>query len=280
MKPAAFEFFRPQTLDEALRLLAEHQDDARLLAGGQSLVPLMNFRLATPGILIDLNRVAGLAGIHVDDAFLRIRTMTRQQELIDSPLVTTHAPLLAAAARFVGHIQTRSRGTIGGSLAHADPSAELPVALVALDARLEIKSTCGTREVAARGFFRDALVSDLAPDEILIEIAIPRVRPLARFSFREFSRRHGDFAIVAAAVQCDPPHLSIALAGIEAIPRLCKHLMDTLHMNDLSRESIELGIDRELADVTPNADLQASGEFRCQLARVLLRDCLSEVLPT
>lgn len=279
MKPAAFEFFSPQSLDEALSLLSEYQENARVLAGGQSLVPLMNLRLAAPGVLIDLNRVEGLTGIHTDGPRLRIKAMTRQQELIDHPLVAEHAPLLAAAARCVGHVQTRSRGTIGGSLAHADPSAELPVALVALDAQLEVRSSRGMRAVPARRFARDALVNDLEPDEVLIEIAIPSTRASARVSFRELSRRHGDFAIVAVAAQYDADNLSIAIGGLEAVPRLCTQLMDTLRAQGFSRAGIEAGIERELAGVTPNEDLQASGEYRRQLARVVLHDCLREVLP-
>jgi carbon-monoxide dehydrogenase medium subunit/2-furoyl-CoA dehydrogenase FAD binding subunit len=277
MKPAAFELFRPQSLDEALHLLAGH-DDARLLAGGQSLVPLLNFRLATPGVIIDLNRVGELSGIWLDGRTLRIRAMTRQQELIENPLVAQHAPLLAAATRRVGHVQTRSRGTVGGSLAHADPSAELPAALVALDAQLKIRSVRGTRNTPVRAFFRDALVSDLAPDEILVEIVVPCAGASARHSFHELARRHGACAIVAAA-QCDPPEISVALAGLEATPRLCTQLMDFLRGSRLSRDGIEAAIERELAAVTANSDLQASGEFRIHLARVLLRDCLNEVLP-
>lgn len=278
MKPAAFELIRPRSLDEAVRLLGQHQENGRVLAGGQSLVPLMNFRLAAPGVLIDLNRVEGLAGILAEGSHLRIKAMTRQQELIDHPLVAEHAPLLAAAARCVGHVQTRSRGTIGGSLAHADPSAELPVALVALDARLKIRSSRGGRTVPARGFFRDALVSDLAPDEILVEIIIPFRPTSARISFRELSRRHGDFAIVAVAAQYDAGNLSVAVGGLEAVPRLCTQLMHAVRASTFARAGLAAAIEQELADVTPNDDLQASGEYRCQLARVLLHDCLCEVL--
>jgi len=279
MKPAAFEMVRPRSLDEAVRLLGEHRENARVLAGGQSLVPLMNFRLATPAVLVDLNRVEGLAGIRAAGSRLEIRAMTRQQELIDNPLVAAHAPLLAEAARCVGHVQTRSRGTIGGSLAHADPSAELPVALVALDARLEITGSRGTRTVPAREFFRDALVSDLAPDEILVEIVIPFTPPSARISFRELSRRHGDFAIVAVAAQYDAETLCVAIGGLEAVPRLCTRLMDMVRASGFMRAAIASGIEQELGSVTPNDDLEASGEYRLQLARVLLHDCLCEILP-
>ena len=278
MKPAAFQMFRPASVAEAMRLLAEHQDDARLIAGGQSLVPLLNFRLATPSVLIDLNRVAGIAGIDCDGAVLRIKAMTRQQKLLGNPLVATHAPLLARAASHVGHIQTRSRGTVGGSLAQADPSAELSLVMVAIDATFKIESVRGTRNIPARSFFRDALVTDLAPDEILTEISVPVARPSARFSFRELSRRHGDFAIVAAAVHFDPPHLEVAVGGLEPVPRFCARLVDALRASGFARSAVEFAVDRELAATTPNSDLQAGAEFRRHLARVLLHDCLSEVL--
>jgi 2-furoyl-CoA dehydrogenase FAD binding subunit len=280
MKPASFEMFRPASLEEATRLLADNGDTARLIAGGQSLVPLLNFRLATPGILIDLNRVAGLTGIRREGASLHIKAMTRQQELIDDPLVSTHAPLLAEAGRHIGHIQTRSRGTVGGSLAQADPSAELPLAVVTLGANLRVQSVRGTRDVPARAFFRHAMVSDLAPDEILTEIVVPVARPSARYSFREFSRRHGDFAIVAAAIYLDPPDLAIGVTGLESVPRLCVHLTDVLRANGFSRAAVDSAIEGELAQASPNADLQASAEFRRHLTRVLLQDCLSEVLPS
>lgn len=278
MKPASFELIRPQSLEEALHLLARH-DDARLLAGGQSLVPLLNFRLATPAILIDLNRVSELCGIRLHGSSLRIGAMTRQQALAEDPLVARHAPLLAAATRWIGHIQTRSRGTVGGSLAHADPSAELPAALTALDARLEIRSVGGNRIVPVRDFFRDALVCDLAPNEILVDVVVPCAPPSARHSFRELARRHGDFAIVAVAAHCQSLQLAVALAGVEPTPRLCTELMTSLERSGLSRADIDVAIERELAALKSYSDLQASAEFRIQLARVLLQESLNEVLP-
>jgi CO/xanthine dehydrogenase FAD-binding subunit len=278
MKPAPFEMLRPVSLEQATRLLAAHENDARLIAGGQSLVPLLNFRLATPTVLIDLNCVADLSGIRRDGSALRIGAMTRQQELLNNPLVGLHAPLLAKAACHVGHIQTRSRGTIGGSLAQADPSAELPLAMVALDAKLTVESVRGARTVPARSFFHDALVTDLAADEILTEITVPVARPSALYSFREFSRRHGDFAIVAAAVRFDPPALDVALSGLESVPRFCAHLAGALRAGGFARAGVEAAVKQELAQAVPNADLQASAEFRRHLGCVLLQDCLNEVL--
>jgi carbon-monoxide dehydrogenase medium subunit/2-furoyl-CoA dehydrogenase FAD binding subunit len=268
---------RPVSLDEAARLIAANREDARLIAGGQSLVPLLNFRLATPAVLIDLNCVAGLTGITRDGPVVHIGAMTRQQELLDTPLIATNAPLLAQAASHVGHIQTRSRGTVGGSLAQADPSTELPLAVVALDATITIESVRGRRTIAARSFFHDALETDLAPDEILTDIAVPVARASARFCFREFARRHGDFAIVAVAIHFDPPILDIAIAGLESVPRLCLELADSLRASAFAHGEIEPAVEREVALAIPSTDLQASAEFRRHLARVLLHDCLHEV---
>jgi len=164
MKPAAFDMVRPETLAEALAFLGDRAEDAKVIAGGQSLVPVMNFRLAAPRFLIDLNRIKALAGIRLDGDMLRIGAMTRQSALMENPLIA-HAPLLALALPHIGHVQTRSRGTIGGSLAHADPSAELPLIMVTLDATLTIESRRGGRRVMpARQFFTDAMVTELASD--------------------------------------------------------------------------------------------------------------------
>jgi CO/xanthine dehydrogenase FAD-binding subunit len=279
VKPAPFDMMRPASLEEAVRLLADHgASDARVIAGGQSLVPLMNLRLATPSVLIDLNRVAGLSGVAIEGANLRIRAMTRQQELLTDTLVAAHAPLLAAAAAHVGHIQTRSRGTVGGSLAQADPSAELPLAMVALGATLTVSSVRGSREIAAEAFFQDALVADIESDEILTDIRVPVARPAARYAFREFARRHGDFAIVAVAVLFDPPDLRVAIGGLEATPRICLKLMDALRGNGFAPGAVPSVVELELGDAIPNSDLQASGEYRRHLATMLATDCLNEVL--
>ncbi len=278
MKPAPFEMIRPTSLDEAMRLLSAHQDDTRVIAGGQSLVPLMNFRLATPAILVDLNPIAALSGIVHDGSWLRIGAMTRQQQLLTDPLVRQCAPLLAAAAAHVGHIQTRSRGTVGGSLAQADPSAEIPLALVALGATIVARSVRGSREVAACSFFRDAMITDLEADEILTEIKVPLSQPTARVSFREYARRHGDFAIVAVAFRFDPPDISLAVGGLESVPRLCSQVMDVVRANPSSLTAIQSAVDEELAGAIPNADLQAGAQFRRRLASVLVMDCLREVL--
>jgi CO/xanthine dehydrogenase FAD-binding subunit len=277
MKPAAFDMARPQTVAEALTLLAENAD-AKLLAGGQSLVPVMNFRLLAPGLLIDLNRISSLSGIELQGERLDIGAMTRQADVLAHPLVARHAPLLAKAVPHIGHVQTRSRGTIGGSLAHADASAELPLVMVALDAQLTLQSRNVERSVAARAFFTDAMTTVLAADELLTRVSIPIAPRGARTGFRELARRHGDFAIVAVAAQYTPPHLAVAVGGLEAVPRFCAGLVAELAQCGFARDRLGDLVRAELADAQPLSDLQADGEYRRRLAEVLLERTLEDVL--
>jgi CO/xanthine dehydrogenase FAD-binding subunit len=215
VKPAPFEYAAPGTVDEALALL---DDDSRPLAGGQSLVPMLNFRLARPARLVDLERVAGLDRLEADGDVLRIGAMTRQAALERSPLVAERWPLLHQAVRLVGHPQIRSRGTVGGSVAHADPKAELPVALAALDARYHLRSSRGARTVAAADLAVGPLMTTLAPDELLVEIEVPAPAAGARSAFVEHARTHGDFAVAGVAAVIAPGHAAIALLGAEPRP--------------------------------------------------------------
>ena len=206
MKPVRFRYARAGNLGEALALLAEAPGDTKLLAGGQSLVPMLNMRLVRPAVLVDVNGVHELTGIApTAGGGLRIGALTRHAELAAAPAVTEHAPLLAEAARHVGHAAIRNQGTLGGSLAHADPAAELPAALLALDARVQITGPRGAREVAADAFFRGLLATALEPDEILTAIDVPAQPP--GWGFVEIARRPGDFALagVAAVVQIGRP---------------------------------------------------------------------------
>jgi len=200
VKPAPFDYAAPRSLDEALALLGE---DSKALAGGQSLVPLLNFRLARPRLVVDLNRVPGLDRIRRVGGALRIGALVRQAALERSTIVAGGWPLLRDAVRFAGHPQTRNRGTVGGSVAHADPAAELPAALLALDARFHVRSTRGAREVAAGDFFVGPLQTVLRPDELLLEIEVPAVAEGARQAFVEHARTHGDFALAGVAVAGD-----------------------------------------------------------------------------
>jgi CO/xanthine dehydrogenase FAD-binding subunit len=216
LKPAPFEYAAPRSLEEAVSLLGE---DAAALAGGQSLVPLLNLRLARPALVVDLNGIDSLAGIRAEDSALRIGALTRQCALERSPAVTARWPLLRQAVRFSGHPQTRSRGTVGGSVAHADPAAELPVALLALDAVFHLRSASGARTVAASEFFLGPLTTVREPGELLVEIEVPALAAGAATAFVEHARTHGDFATAGAAVVLGADGgAAIAVLGIGGTP--------------------------------------------------------------
>jgi CO/xanthine dehydrogenase FAD-binding subunit len=200
MKPVAFAYAAPRTLDEALALFAEHGDEAKALAGGQSLVPMLNFRLVRPAMLVDLNRVAGCAGLGAAAGGLHVGALVRTAMLARDPAVAAGWPLLRDAARLVGHPAIRNRGTVGGSAAHADPQAELPAALVALDARFHLRSQRTQRVLGADVFFTDFFATALAPDELLVAIEVPASPPRTGTAFVEETRTHGDFALAGAAV--------------------------------------------------------------------------------
>jgi CO/xanthine dehydrogenase FAD-binding subunit len=199
MKPANFDYHDPATIDETLDLMSRFGDQARPLAGGQSLVPLMNFRLLRPAHLIDLNGVSELNRLKTENAVLRIGAMTRQRELERSVDVAQRWPLLSEATRFIGHIQIRNRGTVGGSLAHAFPSAELPVAMVTLEASVVLRTKNNQRTVGAEDFFLSYMTTVLEPGELLAEIKVPPLPTNTGWSYQEVSRRHGDFALAGAA---------------------------------------------------------------------------------
>jgi CO/xanthine dehydrogenase FAD-binding subunit len=215
VKPAPFEYAAPESLADALALLDE---DSRPLAGGQSLVPMLNFRLARPARLVDLERVAGLAFLDAAGGPLRIGAMTRQAALERSELVAAGWPLLRQAVRLVGHAQIRSRGTVGGSVAHADPKAELPVALAALDARFHVRSAAGARTLTAAELFQGPLMTALEPDELLVEIEVPPLPEPATTAFFEHARTHGDFAIAGVAAVAAPDRAAVALLGAAPVP--------------------------------------------------------------
>src|SRR3954447_18367440 len=198
MKPAKFDYHAPTTVDDAVTLLATGAD-ARLLAGGQTLIPMMNFRLAVPAIIIDLNRIPELAYIKDDGDTIRIGAMTRQRAIEFSPVVADKLPLLAKAIKLVGHLPTRTRGTIGGSIANADPAAEMPMVLLALEGTVIARGPKGQRTIAASELFQDAMTTALAADEILVEIRLPTALAKAGCAIEEFARRKGDFAIAAIA---------------------------------------------------------------------------------
>lgn len=283
MKPAPFVYHAPTSIDEAVALLQQHGGDARLLAGGQSLVPMMNFRIAAPAVIIDLRRVAELAGIVEEDGAIRIGAMTRQRAVEFSPLVADKLPLLRDAIRLVGHLPTRTRGTIGGSIAHADPSAEIPMVLRCLDGEVVARGPRGERRIAAADLFRDALTTSLEPDEILIAARFPVMPSGAGWAVEEFSRRHGDFAIaaVAAMVVRDGDRCidaRIASAGVSATPLRLTVAEEVLRRRGLGADAIAQAAAQAMHGVEPLADQAASAEFRLHVARVLTGRALAHAV--
>jgi CO/xanthine dehydrogenase FAD-binding subunit len=254
VKPAPFEYSAPSSVDEALALL---DDEAKVLAGGQSLVPLLNFRLARPERIVDINRIEELAYIRADeDGTLRIGALARQAELERLQLVAERWPLLAQAVRLVGHPQIRSRGTVCGSVAHADPTAELPVALTALDARFHVRSAGGARMLRATELFAGPLTTSLAADELLAEIEVPALPAGARCAFREYARTHGDFAVAGAAVVLAPGHAAVALLGAGWTPLRAPEAERALAGGAEAREGAALAA--ELVDDEQRAALTAA----------------------
>lgn len=282
MKPPAFEYYRPRTLDEALALVAEHGPDAKPLAGGQSLIPAMNFRLAQPAVLVDLNAVADLAYIGSAPGGLRLGSMTRQRAIERSQAVAREAPLLARAIRFVAHPAIRTRGTVGGSLAHADPAAELPAVMIALGARITVRDSERERVMAAADFFTGLFSTALEPGELLTSIEIPPPPARTGYAFDEISRRHGDFALagVAAAVTLDEggrcTEARVALFGVGDRPLVAEQAARILSGERASPEVIRAAAEASAAeDVAPPDDVHASSRYRRHLALVLMRRVLT-----
>jgi CO/xanthine dehydrogenase FAD-binding subunit len=283
VKPPIFEYDDPQTLDEALSLLAEHGDAAKVLAGGQSLVPLLNFRLARPDRLIDINGVSELDYVRFENGTLRLGALTRQTTLERSEEVARRVPILSEAVRLVGHVQIRNRGTIGGTVAHADPAAELPVAFAALDARFHARSARGSRTFTAAELFRTHLTTALDPDELLVEIEVPVPRPEAGFAFIEFARRHGDFALGGAAVMVENSgggsacsRAAIALLSAAPTPLRRPDAEEWLTGRPLDEPTIAGVAELCVADVTPMSDIHGSSDYRRRLVQVMVRRALTK----
>jgi CO/xanthine dehydrogenase FAD-binding subunit len=277
MKPAPFEYLAPDSLDAALDVLARSGGDAKLLAGGQSLIPVMNFRLAQPSLLVDLNRVRELDYVRREDGGLRLGAMTRQRTLERDPLVAELAPLLRETVPFIAHPQIRNRGTVGGSLAHADPAAELPAVAVALDARFRLRRAGGERWVEARDFFSGLFATVLEPDEMLVEVALPPPPPRTGWAFLEIARRHGDYAQagVAARVTLDDGgacrearlvFLSVGDVPVEA--REAARLLAGAGGD--AEDAIAAAAEKAARDeIDPTGDIHASSDFKRHLARVI-----------
>lgn len=284
MKPAAFAYHRPATLGEALDILAELAEEGKVLAGGQSLVPLMNFRMAHPEALIDLNRVSELTGIRADDGALVVGSMTRQWELETSEAMRDRCPLLGEALAHVGHLAIRTRGTVGGSIAHADPTAELPVVAAALGAEMVAasKTAENRRSISAEDFFQFIFTTALEPTDILVEIRFPGLAPESGWAFEEFALRQGDFALVdvAAVLELDEDGVCtqarIALGGVAPSPQRARaaeeFLLGTRATDKPWAEAARIGA----AELEPPEDPTVPTEYRRDLARELTARALGK----
>lgn len=282
MKPARFDYYAPRSLPEAVELLERHGEEAKLLAGGQSLVPMMNLRLAQPSVLIDLNRVEGLAYIRPGDEQVAIGAMTRHHEVAGSDLLRQHCGLLATAAGQIGYPAIRHRGTLGGSLAHADPVSEMPCVAVALDAELTAIGPGGERVIRAADFFQTYFTTALAPDELLREIRFPALGRDEGWGFHESVRKTGDFATVAVAARVRMADGAIVTGGIGIAGVADRPVRAAAAEAALSRGGLSSGLDEvaELAAATVEevSDIHASAEFRRRIVRVLVRRALEDAM--
>ena len=281
MKPPRFDYRAPESLDEALDLLADSGPDARILAGGQSLVPVLNFRLARPGLLIDINGIAGLAGIDDKDDRLVIGATARQRAIEMSTVVARAVPLLHEATRYVAHLPIRTRGTVGGSIANADPAAEDPAVAAALEATMVCRSRRGERRIAAAGFFVDVLTTALEPDEMLVAVEFPKIPDGAGAAFAEISRRDGDFALAGVAAQLvlvdgRVRDARIAACGVGPAPLRFRDAEEVLLDSACEPEAIEAAADAVAASADPHDDVHASAAYRRQLAAAMARRALND----
>ena len=281
MKPAPFAYFAPQEIDEALELLEQHGDEAKILAGGQSLMPLLSLRLARPGVIVDINRLANLAFIRKrGDGSLFLGALTRQRALERSPEVQSQSPLLAATMPFIAHFQIRNRGTLGGSLAHADPAAELPAVALALGAELVLRSARDERVVQAKDFFLGYMTTAMEPNEVLTEMRIPARRARTGWAIEEVARRRGDFAMVGVAVvvelnannRCDDAR--IALFGVGEKPERMEPAEELVREKEGSESQLAAIAQTISDDMRPLSDVHASAEYRKEVGGILTRRAL------
>src|SRR5215468_4305259 len=276
MKLPPVDYEAPKTVSEAVELLAEHQDEASVLAGGQSLIPLLALRLAHPAVLIDINGIDELSGVSATDGWVAIGAMTREYVAEESETIADAVPLLAAALPLIGHEAIRSRGTVGGSLAHADPAAELPAVARALDAEFVVRGPSGQRVIPAAQWFEAYLTTSRQPDELLLEVRFPAAKQDTGTSFQEVARRHGDFAIVglAASLVLSGGAISdarLAFAGLSDVPVRAAHAEDLLAGESPSAELFDEAARRATEDLDPPADLHGSSVYRKTVAAAVVR---------
>lgn len=283
MKPAAFDYLRAESVEDALRALAAGGGNARVIAGGQSFGPMLNMRLAAPQTLVDLNDLSELAYVRETADALEIGALTRHHQLAESPLVQRHCPLLARAARTIGHYAIRQRGTLGGSLAHADPAAQLPLVAVTLGAQIELLSARGRRSLPAQEFFLSAMTTALAPDEIVQRVRWSKAAAHEGSSFQLFNRRHGDFAIVAVAASLAldgtrVARLQLGVGGAEAVPRSLAEPLRAFTGRPADAAWVDDVALAVQAVVNPADDGRIEAQYRRELAGTLARQALTRAL--
>ena len=271
MIPAAFDYQRAESAEEAIALLTEHGDEAKLLAGGHSLLPLMKLRLASPSVLIDVGRLSDLSYVRDAGDHVAIGALTRHRDLEISAVLQAEVPILAHAAGHVGDPQVRHRGTIGGSLAHADPASDLPAVVLALGGTLVAKGPNGEREIASTDFYQGFLESALEPDELLTEIRVPKSGG-AGWSFQKFNRRAQDWAIVGVALVRNNGSSGVGLVNMGSTPIFAQGVVDAMNAGASAADAAEHAVD----DAEPQSDINASVEYRTHLAKVLVRRALEE----
>ncbi len=285
MKPAPFAYFAPMNVVGVLELLDQHGDEAKVLAGGQSLMPLLNLRLARPGVLIDINRIGSLASFRVGaDGGLVIGALARQRAVERSTEVSARCPLLREATTLIGHFQIRNRGTLGGSLVHADPAAELPAVALALEAKFIVRNTKTERAIQAEDFFVGYMTTAIEPNELLTEIQLPAPRPRTGWGIEEIARRRGDFAMIGATAMLEFDEKEtcrdarIAIFGAAEKPLRTARAEHCLNGNRLNEDALNEAADIAAADVDAISDVHASAEYRKELAAVLTRRALEKAV--
>jgi CO/xanthine dehydrogenase FAD-binding subunit len=279
MKPAAFDYVLADSVESAVSALGAAGGDGKIIAGGQSLVPMLNFRLLRPSVLVDINRIPGLASIEDRGASIRVGALTRHVALETSPVIAKNFPVLQQAMTFVAHLAIRNRGTIGGSLSHADPAAELPMMSMLLDAKLGIASANGRRIVAPADFFLGALITDLGDDDLLTDIEFPKLPPNTGWGFEEIARRAGDFALACVATTVTTvdgaiSEVRIAMMGVGQTAMRASEAEALLTGRDLTDQSLDEAVAAIRSAVEPNTDLHASSDYRRHLVGIIARRAL------
>ena len=282
MKPCAFEYFNPQSVQEAIELLDRYGDEAKIIAGGQSLIPMMNFRLARPEILIDISAIKELEYIKTEGDELVIGALTRERDIEQSPLVLEKWPFLSKAISFIGHSAIRNRGTIGGSLVHADPSAEIPTSLCALNGNVKVVGPAGEKILEPEEFFMTYLTTSLEPSDLLVEVRIPALPKKTGWSFGELSRRSGDFAIVAVGILLFTEtagvcrEARISMGGVAPTPVRAEDAEALLAGQKITEKLIAAAAQQAAEETDTEPDYHASAEYRMDMARVFVKRGLQE----